>query len=291
MKKINADIVQHSINQRGDEIITFNLCYGRIIHPELIRTRTASHSVKSSRAIPLKKLRKEVKENPYVPVHFGTNQKGMQAGKETFRSKYLGERVWKLSARFACFFHWLMEKANIHKENTNRILEPYSWTEETMTIEKQDLESLAKLRIHPDAQPDIQKIVEEMVYVAKHSVPVQLNENEWHVPYVIRQRNENTSSMVYFDNDGKQLNVKQALICSASRCARSSYANHDKTSTTLENDENLAKSLVEDEHWSPFEHQVRNVNEETDQGKYLSNFRNFTQLRKIIEKENFLFGE
>ena len=80
---IKATIAQDSTNSNGDRLLTFSLTYGRLIHSEMLRHRAASHSVKSSRAIPLKKYRKEVEENPYMPVKFGTNQRGMQAGEET----------------------------------------------------------------------------------------------------------------------------------------------------------------------------------------------------------------
>ena len=161
---IKAKIVQDSSLPTGERVLTFSAMYGRLIHSELLRHRAASHSVKSSRAIPTKKYREEVKQNIYVPVKFGTKKRGMQAGEPTFLSKFYGERVWRLSSKFACLFHWMMEKLDIHKEVANRILEPYVWVEETITVEADALKEIAELRIHDDAQEDVRKIVEEMLY-------------------------------------------------------------------------------------------------------------------------------
>ena len=284
---IKATIAQDSTNSNGDRLLTFSLTYGRFIHSEMLRHRAASHSVKSSRAIPLKKYRKEVEDNPYMPVKFGTNQKGMQAGEETDATASHGKTVWKISAKIACLMHSMMEKANIHKEVANRILEPYVWVEETLTVEHDALVEMGKLRIHEDAQEDIRVVIEMMLEAAEQNTPLLLKENEWHLPYVVRKRSENDDKLSYFDNDGKLLTLDEAIICSAARCARSSYANHDNSMTTYENDSKLADRLIGSDpmHLSPFEHQARSFNDEKEKERFSSNFRHFFQQRKAIEFE------
>jgi len=280
---IKAKIVQDSSLPTGERLLTFSVMYGRLIHSELLRHRAASHSVKSSRAIPTHKYRAEVMENIYVPVKFGTKKKGMQAGEPTFLTKFYGEKIWKLSSKFACFFHWMMEKFGIHKEVANRVLEPYVWVEETITVEADALKEIANLRIHDDAQEDVRRIVEEMVYEMDRSTPVELNQGQWHVPYVVRRQVEN--EMIYTDNNGNKLTLDQAIICSAARCARSSYANHDNSMSSYDKDIGLAKQLIGSEpmHLSPFEHQARPFIDDTEKSQYGSNFRNFFQQRKAIE--------
>ena len=196
---IKATIAQDSTNSNGDRLLTFSLTYGRLIHSEMLRHRAASHSVKSSRAIPLKKYRKEVEENPYMPVKFGTNQKGMQAGEETDASASHGKTVWKISAKIACLMHSMMEKANIHKEVANRILEPYVWVEETLTVEHDSLVEMGKLRIHEDAQEDIRVVIKMMLEAAEQNTPLSLKNDEWHLPYVVRKRNDDDDKLNYFD--------------------------------------------------------------------------------------------
>ena len=280
---IKAKIVQDSSLPTGERLLTFSVMYGRLIHSELLRHRAASHSVKSSRAIPTHKYRAEVMENIYVPVKFGTKKKGMQAGEPTFLTKFYGEKIWKLSSKFACFFHWMMEKFGIHKEVANRVLEPYVWVEETITVEADALKEIANLRVHDDAQEDVRRIVEEMVYEMDRSTPVELNQGQWHVPYVVRRQVEN--EMIYTDNNGNKLTLDQAIICSAARCARSSYANHDNSMSSYDKDIGLAKQLIGSEpmHLSPFEHQARPFTDDTEKSQYGSNFRNFFQQRKAIE--------
>jgi len=280
---IKAKIVQDSSLPTGERLLTFSVMYGRLIHSELLRHRAASHSVKSSRAIPTHKYRAEVMENIYVPVKFGTKKRGMQAGEPTFLTKFYGEKIWKLSSKFACFFHWMMEKFGIHKEVANRVLEPYVWVEETITVEADALKEIANLRIHDDAQEDVRRIVEEMVYEMDRSTPVELNQGQWHVPYVVRRQVEN--EMIYTDNNGNKLTLDQAIVCSAARCARSSYANHDNSMSSYDKDIGLAKQLIGSEpmHLSPFEHQARPFIDDTEKSQYGSNFRNFFQQRKAIE--------
>lgn len=290
---IKATIAQDSTNSNGDRLLTFSLTYGRLIHSEMLRHRAASHSVKSSRAIPLKKYRKEVEENPYTPVKFGTNQKGMQAGEETDASISHGKTVWKISAKIACLMHSMMEKANIHKEVANRILEPYVWVEETLTVEHDALVEMGKLRIHEDAQEDIRVVIEMMLEAAEQNTPLSLKNDEWHLPYVVRKRNDDDDKLSYFDNDGKILTLDEAIICSAARCARSSYANHDNSMTTYENDSKLADRLIGSDpmHLSPFEHQARPFNDEKEKERFSSNFRHFFQQRKAIEFEAWKYNE
>jgi len=280
---IKAKIVQDSSLPTGERLLTFSVMYGRLIHSELLRHRAASHSVKSSRAIPTHKYRAEVMEKIYVPVKFGTKKRGMQAGEPTFLTKFYGEKIWKLSSKFACFFHWMMEKFGIHKEVANRVLEPYVWVEETITVEADALKEIANLRIHDDAQEDVRRIVEEMVYEMDRSTPVELNQEQWHVPYVVRRQVEN--EMIYTDNNGNKLTLDQAIVCSAARCARSSYANHDNSMSSYDKDIGLAKQLIGSEpmHLSPFEHQARPFIDDTEKSQYGSNFRNFFQQRKAIE--------
>ena len=82
MNNISAKIVLDSISEQGHRIVTFQLHYPRFIHSELMTHRVFSRNASSSRAIPIGKMMKQVIENPAMPVEWGANQKGMQAGGE-----------------------------------------------------------------------------------------------------------------------------------------------------------------------------------------------------------------
>ncbi len=248
-----AQVVQHSISPEGKEIITFNVKYALIVHAEALRHRQLSRGVKSNRAIPPHKIRAEVMNDPYVPVWFGANQRGMVANVQVKYPK-LARKAW-LAARLAAVgAHWVCDKVfGGHKEWVNRLLNPWQWVRETITATEWD--NFYNLRVHPDAQKDIQDIAALMYRAQQASSPMPINAGEWHVPYVDRAYNIDRV-VRYFDNDGQILTADEAIKCSAARCARSSYDNHDKTTPTLETDLPLYDMLIESnpKHSSPIEH-------------------------------------
>ena len=226
-----AEIIQYSKNEEGKEIITYSLKYGLIVHAEMLRHRLLTNNVKSNRAVSMKQIRNEVLKDPYVPVKFGKQQKGMVASSEAdFKNAGVCRWLWK-SARYpAVFIHWTLEKLGLHKEITNRVLNPWQWVRETLTATEFD--NFYHLRLHKDAQTDIQVIAKAMLE-AKNEYPesdiVILKEGEYHVPYVKRSRNTPDGKLVYLDNDMSILTPQEAIEASCARCARSSYDNHDGT--------------------------------------------------------------
>ena len=255
-----AEVVQQSkCAVTGKVITTFSVKYGLIIHAECLRHRLLSRGVKSNRAIPASVIRKEVLDDPYIPIWFGANQSGMVAKSEV---KYprLAKALW-LGARYpAVAAHWLADRLlNGHKEWCNRLLNPWQWVRETITATEWD--NFYNLRIHPDAQQDIQVIAKAMYEAAKdYKWCIELRDGQWHVPYVNRAvEYVNGCHVVYYiDNNNFQLSVEQALKASAARCARSSYDNHDKTKATIKGDMKLWDQLIESDpkHSSPVEHQA-----------------------------------
>ena len=252
-----AEVVQQSkCAVTGKVITTFSVKYGLIIHAEALRHRMLSRGVKSNRAIPPSVIRKEVLSDPYTPIWFGANQSGMVAKSEVKYPK-IAKALW-LGARYpAVAAHWLGDKLlGAHKEWINRLLNPWQWVRETITATEWD--NFYNLRIHPDAQQDIQVIAKAM-YEAATDYPYYetITAGEWHVPYVIRVRHPD-GNLYYFDNDGAEITVVQSLKASAARCARSSYDNHDKTKATIKSDMKLWDQLIESDpkHSSPVEHQA-----------------------------------
>ena len=247
-----ATVVQHSTTSDGNDVLTVNVKYPLIIHAEFLRHRQLSRGVKSNRAIPTKKIRQEVLDDPYVPQWFGQNKSGMVSQQEV-KMPRVARFLWK-SARYpACGMHWLLEKVGLHKELCNRILNPFQWVRETITATEWD--NLYNLRIHKDAQRDIKDIIGAIYEAHQQSTPVKLESGQWHVPYVDRGMS-NHGAMLYFDTDGNRLTVEQAIKCATARCARSSYDNHDKSSATRGKDISLYESLVisDPAHASPVEH-------------------------------------
>ena len=86
MKKIEAKIIADSINQQGDRITTYLLTFPRFILAELNTHRMFSRNSASSRAIPFEKMVKMVQEDPFIPIAWQKDHKGMQ-GTEYFTNE------------------------------------------------------------------------------------------------------------------------------------------------------------------------------------------------------------
>lgn len=78
MNQISAKIVAHSKNTFGQEICSIEVVMPRIILAELNTHRMFSRNSASSRAIPFEKMLKMVEENPFVPMAWQKDHKGMQ---------------------------------------------------------------------------------------------------------------------------------------------------------------------------------------------------------------------
>lgn len=95
--KISAIIPAHSINEQGDELISVLATFPRIILAEVNTHRMLSKNTSSSRAIPFNKMLQAIKKDPFIPIAWQKDHKGMQG------SEYLTD---KLSIQFATS-NWL----------------------------------------------------------------------------------------------------------------------------------------------------------------------------------------
>lgn len=129
MKKIEAKIIADSIND-GHRITTYLLTYPRFIHSELMTHRVFSRNSASSRAIPFEKMVKSVEEDPFVPIAWQRDHRGMQ-GTEYFTDEeeevqsLIGE--WLESKDQALDRAKVMAGFGLTKQLCNRLLEPFLW--------------------------------------------------------------------------------------------------------------------------------------------------------------------
>lgn len=160
--KIESKLILASKNAvTGVNLYTFVLTYPRMILAEVNTHRMLSRNAASSRAIPAKKQRERVLTDPFVPVYVGQNQKGMQAGEELAGWKrFVVENTWKLARYPNVLASWILDKVGAHKQAANRIIEPWTFTQQVMTCT--DLKNFFKLRNHPDAEPHFQIIARQM---------------------------------------------------------------------------------------------------------------------------------
>lgn len=232
----SAKIIKHSITEWGQEIVTFELEYPRIVHQELLTHKILSKSSASSRAIPILQMIKRVWDNPAEPAAWGKNQSGMSA-KEDLKGLNLSAAkfIWAAAAKINCGLSFLLSKTGVHKQIANRLTEPYSYIKVLVT--GTNFENWYKLRDHQDADPTIQLLAATMKVAHQNSVPQVLKYGEWHLPYV--------DSTV-----GSEENLK----LSASLSAQTSYRKSDES---IEKAIKIYDRLIDSEpaHFSPFEHQ------------------------------------
>jgi hypothetical protein len=159
-------------------------------------------------------------------------------------------------------------KLGLHKQISNRILEPWMHIEVIMTAT--DFANFYALRDHPAAQPEMQALARAMLAAHTASIPVRLNALEWHIPFM--------------RESDKHLDIATKLKVSAARCARISYLKHDGTTSTLEEDLATYGKLMggTPKHASPTEHQAQAYAFDQVPPHLASNLRGWVQYRKTI---------
>jgi len=216
-KKISAEIVADSMSPQGKRIVTFLLTYPRMIHGEVLTHRVFSRNSASSRAIPFEKMVKMVEEDPFIPIAWQKNHKGMQ-GTEYLDSKLpsaIGEwiRARSQAVRFA---KELNNSHEVTKQLCNRLLEPFMW--HTALVTTTELDNWFDLRapyyelggiryyswkdvckVYPEmesynfylrdlhnksqAEIHIQALAEAMWDKMNESTPKRLYPGQWHLPF------------------------------------------------------------------------------------------------------------
>jgi len=276
-------ILADSIGPNGVRLTTWELTYPRFVHAELMTHRLFSRNSASSRAIPTKKLMRQIRKDPAMPVWWGKNQSGMQAREEmTGLRLWLVKQVW-LKARWgALAVAWLLGALGFHKQIANRVLEP--WMFITVIMTATELDNWFKLRCHPDAQPEIGWVAKEMQCLRNANVPRVLQPGEWHLP------------LIDFDDEikvGRGVDMDFLCKVSAGRCARVSYLTHDGK-RDMEEDVKLADKLMVSGHWSPFEHVAQALPKLVDsdsccvvlvgsEGIWSGNLRGWLQYRETVD--------
>jgi thymidylate synthase ThyX len=284
--------------------------FPRIVLAEFNTHRMFSRNSASSRAIPVKTMLARVQNDPFVPVWFGKNQKGMEAEVELDpMAKMKAEAEW-LRARDSAVRHverLQMPDVDLHKQIANRILEP--WLYHTVIVTATEWDNFWGLRRHKAAQPEMRYAADIMFRAFNASQPKQVLPGHWHLP--LMQADE----FVLDDNSPEWnepvgapcvlMRWQEACWVSVGRCARVSYLTHDGK-RDIKADIELATRLQQNGHMSPFEHVARPmtiseaeykygtrgefIGDNTDPVKnFCGNFKGWVQLRKTLQHEsNFL---
>jgi thymidylate synthase ThyX len=236
---IQAKVLADSMNPAGSRLTTLEVKCPRFILAEINTHRTFSRNARSSRAVPTAKLVAEVRADPVIPITWGRNRKGMSAGEELSPTdRDAATFAWKRAAHQATEnAEWLAARG-AHKQHVNRVLEPFMWA--YVVISATDWANFYAQRLANDAQPEMQALALAMGRAMLASEPAPLAWGEWHLPYVWPD----------------EMDAISPGCLSAARCARVSYAPFDTDKPDCNSDQTLANRLMNDGHWSPFEHQA-----------------------------------
>lgn len=260
---IKATVIADSISEPSPRLTTFQLKYPKFIHGEFMTHRVFSRNASSSRAIPVKRLIQDVMDDPAIPIHWGANQKGMQADKECdVRVPVYGwgggtdrtnEGAWLLARDNAVKAATAFDICGYHKQIVNRLLEPFVHINVVCTAT--NYSNFFALRRHKDAQPEMKALADAMWEAMESSEPVFMETGSWHLPYVT---NDDWTSLQRRVGMIHEVAVDLGRRVSVARCARVSYLTQDGKEPSIEEDFRLYDRLVGSVplHASPAEHQA-----------------------------------
>lgn len=260
--QMQVEVILASIGPDNAPIYTIRMRYPRPIHGEIMTHRVFGRNARSSRAVPVLTMLNEVRRIPYVPWHWGQNQKGMQADEECDELVAVPNQgdgwsnmdrvsAWLNARDFAADTAQGFMEAGYHKQNPNRLLEPFSWIDTLITATQWD--NFLWLRDHHMAEPHLQDLA-RLVKHAMMSAPMNALElDEWHLPYIT------DDDWVAADSFPHGMTTDEFLLnISAARCARISYKPFDGDSSY---EKELARYnmlvTMDRVHASPLEHQAK----------------------------------
>ena len=306
--QISATVICDSINEYNDRITTVECVVPRIVLAEFNTHRMFSRNSASSRAIPAKKIRDMVQENPFVPIKWMKEHKGMQGtdyftdelssydgGKSEIPLVNMLNHTW-LQARDSAIEHaGFLSEDGLTKQLANRLLEPFMYHKILVTAT--DWGNFTALRAHEAAEIHIQDFAYKLIEALNNSTPKPLKSGEWHLPY---------GDKIVVDHPQPIEDVLK--ICTA-RCAQTSYSTIGDDGKPMDYEKlvNLHDRLLANGHVSPFEHCARAMSWEeygyftktvpaydgnghiagkyTEQG-WSGNFSGWIQYRKLLPNEN-----
>lgn len=280
---VSAKVIADS-KFNNTRLITLEIELHRFVLSEMNTHRTLSRNFQSSRAVPIKNMIEQVRNDPAMPVHWGKNQPGMVAESELDVLEKEGAKLqWKEAAKKAAFMAESLSSMGVHKQVVNRLLEPFMWTKGVVTGTYDAWQAFLKLRAHKDAQPEIQSLAYNIQEAIDQSTPIELKEGDWHVPYFRQHGVDGLWSSYYKDS------LEHAIKISASCCAQVSYRQLDDTiekAQKIYDMLNLPCNGVYPEnppHFSPTEHIA--VASSRMSTMYSGNFntKDFVQYRKLLE--------
>lgn len=312
----SARVILDSISPAGHRLTTMEVTIARFNTVDFNTHRMLSRNSASSRAIPIQKQIDRVLSDPMVPIFWPKNQKGMLAVESLIgEAREASERLWRRTSKAVAEVAQGLLEIGLHKQLTNRLLEPFLW--QTILVTATDWDNFFALRRHPETQAELRQGADLMWEAREASTPRPLAEDEWHLPLVFGPNGE----FLHPDDEDDAWRIAEGLVgpeeqspylkvlrmVSVGRCARVSSLTHEGR-RDLTADIDLRNRLLKNGHMSPFEHVARPMSnwEYQDVFKqdkwawteaaehwypvgtthYLGNFEGWIQERKLIRNED-----
>lgn len=276
--QISAKIIADTESSfTGKRITSLQLVMPRFILAQFNKHRVFSNNALSSRAIPVKKLLEQVRNDYVQPIFWGKNKSGMGADEElSGEQKELAQEVWYRAAMQMADAAEQLTGVGLAKEAANRLLEPFMWEHVIVTATEWD--NFFNLRLAHDSQREMQALARAMKDAMDVNTP---DKSRFHLPYITmteilewQQSKGITTAEVLYDA------YKYFAPISAARCARVSYLNHDQSAPSFEKDMALAERLLAACHVTCFEHQAHALNYPHN---YRANFIGWQSYRYDLE--------
>lgn len=228
----HAKVILKTQYKNSQPLITVEVTFPRIILPQILQHRAFSRNSASSRARNITKVIENTTTDGYTPTYWGSNGTGMQPnGQVTPQTADKATITWEKAKIDAIHHAKTLEQLGVHKEITNRLVEPFMM--HTMLITATEWDNFFQLRDHKDAQHEIRLLAQAIKTAITQALT---NQSLHHLPYI------DTTTPTPDD-----------FLLSAAACARVSY---DKPGHTTHTDLTFAQRLLESRHMSPFEHQA-----------------------------------
>ena len=245
---VAVKLVLDSVNPFGNRLTTFEIELPKFLLAQLNTHRQLSRNAASSRAIPLKRFRELA---TYTPDKWWKNGSGMSPA-ATVDDGVKPAGVWECALEDMQVHHEQLETYGIHKQQANRLLEPFDMVK--VLVSATEWDNFLNLRLSAGAQDEMQDVAQQVGRLLLDNTPTYrpwmgeayvagvATSHDWHIPYLQPA-----------DEYGSAVHPSQYPMMCAGRCARVSYLNHDGTRDPLK-DLELAERLLKDGHLSPFEH-------------------------------------
>lgn len=276
---ISARMIEHSVAPHGIELITLELCLPERIHKEILRHRMFSFSVTSTRASRYPAMRKLVMSNPYIPLVWCKDGKGMSPREEFPEcDREFFETEWLAARDEAVLKADRLHESGVHKSDATTLISPFLMTK--MVVSATEWNNFFALRLDKNAKFEMQVLAKRMAEAIRDSdstgrYTYNCPSQHWHLPYVTQDEREE-----FHDN-------KEYFLCklSAARCARVSYFTKEGKEPDIKQDLDLYNRLVSGDHVeaSPLEHQGF---PNWYANEWSGNFRGWDQFRKMIPNES-----